>query len=145
MNRKADRAEARTAASSPAELQGKTAQTDGPVRSIRVSLERQDIFVEQLAAVLMASPHGRASLMFPMVSGVDEIRAIKSILEEVKSELVKEGHPFNHDMRFGIMVELPAAVQEKLVVATFEVSPILTFVAEQICDESGLLDTSATG
>jgi phosphotransferase system enzyme I (PtsP) len=80
-------------------------------RSIRVSLERQDIFVEQLAAILMASPHGRASLMFPMVSGIDEIRDIKGILEEVKSELAKEGHPFNHDMRFGIMVELPAAVQ----------------------------------
>ena len=80
-------------------------------RSIRVSLERQDIFVEQLAAVLMASPHGRASLMFPMVSGVDEIRAIKTILEEVKAELAMKGHPFNPVMRFGIMVELPAAVQ----------------------------------
>jgi phosphotransferase system enzyme I (PtsP) len=80
-------------------------------RSIRVSLERRDIFVEQLAAVLMASPHGRASLMFPMVSGVDEIRAIKDILKEVKAELTKEGHAFNPDMRFGIMVELPAAVQ----------------------------------
>jgi phosphotransferase system, enzyme I, PtsP len=79
-------------------------------RSIRVSLERKDIFVEQLAAVLMASIHGRASLMFPMVSGVDEIRAIKNIMEEVKGELTKEGHPFNPDMRFGIMVELPAAV-----------------------------------
>lgn len=80
-------------------------------RSIRVSLERRDIFVEQLAAVLMASPHGRASLMFPMVSGVDEIRAIKDILKEVKAELTREGHAFNPDMRFGIMVELPAAVQ----------------------------------
>ena len=80
-------------------------------RSIRVSLERQDIFVEQLAAVLLASPHGRASLMFPMISGVDEIRAVKGILEEVKGELTEQGHPFNPDMRFGIMVELPAAVQ----------------------------------
>ncbi|HLO25422.1 MAG TPA: phosphoenolpyruvate--protein phosphotransferase [Geobacteraceae bacterium] len=80
-------------------------------RSIRVSLERQDIFVEQLAAVLLASPHGRASLMFPMISGVDEIRAIKKILEEVKSELSRGGHPFNPDMHFGIMIELPAAVQ----------------------------------
>jgi phosphotransferase system enzyme I (PtsP) len=80
-------------------------------RSIRVSLERQDIFVEQLAAVLMASPYGKASLMFPMISGVDEIRAVKKILTEVKEELTRQGHPFNQEMRFGIMVELPAAVQ----------------------------------
>jgi phosphotransferase system, enzyme I, PtsP len=80
-------------------------------RSIRVSLERTDIFTEQLAAVLMASCHGRASLMFPMVSGVDEIRAIKNILAGVKAELDREGHAYNPDMRFGIMIELPAAVQ----------------------------------
>ncbi|MCM2358757.1 MAG: phosphoenolpyruvate--protein phosphotransferase [Geobacteraceae bacterium] len=80
-------------------------------RSIRVSLERRDIFIEQLAAVLMASPHGRASLMFPMVSGVDEIRAVKEIMTQVKEELTREGHPFNPEMRLGIMVELPAAVQ----------------------------------
>ncbi|HEY6873130.1 MAG TPA: phosphoenolpyruvate--protein phosphotransferase [Geobacteraceae bacterium] len=80
-------------------------------RSIRVSLERRDIFIEQLAAVLMASPHGNASLMFPMVSGVDEIRAVKEILAEIREELTRDGHPFNPEMRLGIMVELPAAVQ----------------------------------
>lgn len=79
-------------------------------RSIRVSLERRDIFIEQLAAVLMASPHGSASLMFPMVSGVEEIRTVKEILAEVKEGLSREGHPFNPEMRLGIMVELPAAV-----------------------------------
>jgi phosphotransferase system enzyme I (PtsP) len=80
-------------------------------RSIRVSLERQDIFREQLAGVLMASRHGRATLMFPMISGVDEIRAIKKILAEVREELRQKGHPFDPDMKFGIMVEVPAAVQ----------------------------------
>ncbi|HTG82208.1 MAG TPA: phosphoenolpyruvate--protein phosphotransferase [Geobacteraceae bacterium] len=80
-------------------------------RSIRVSLERRDIFIEQLAAVLMASPYGTASLMFPMVSGVDEIRAVKEILAEVKKELIRERHPVNTEMRLGIMVEIPAAVQ----------------------------------
>ena len=80
-------------------------------RSIRVSLEQTDIFVEQLAAVLMASHYGKASLMFPMISGVDEIRAVKTILADVKDELTREGLPFDPGMRFGIMVELPAAVQ----------------------------------
>jgi phosphotransferase system enzyme I (PtsP) len=80
-------------------------------RSIRVSLERQDIFREQLAGVLMASPHGRVSLMFPMVSGVDEVQTIKRIIAEVKEELTAAGHGFDPDIRLGIMVELPAAVQ----------------------------------
>jgi phosphotransferase system, enzyme I, PtsP len=80
-------------------------------RSIRVSLERQDIFREQLAGVLLASPFGRASLMFPMISGLDEIRAIKEIIAGVKDELTRGGKPFDREMRLGIMVEIPAAVQ----------------------------------
>jgi len=80
-------------------------------RSIRFSLEREDIFREQLAAVLMASPHGTASLMFPMISSIDEIRAIKQILAEIKLELAHDGHPFSPDISLGIMIEIPAAVQ----------------------------------
>jgi phosphotransferase system enzyme I (PtsP) len=80
-------------------------------RSIRFSLERRDIFREQLAAVLLASPHGTASLMFPMISSIDEIRAIKQILAEVRLELADNGLPFAADIPFGIMIEIPAAVQ----------------------------------
>ncbi|GFO60432.1 phosphoenolpyruvate--protein phosphotransferase [Geomonas silvestris] len=79
-------------------------------RSIRVSLERQDIFREQLAGILIASPHGRCNLMFPLISGVDEVRTIKGILEEVKEELRRDGKPFDEEVKVGIMVELPAAV-----------------------------------
>jgi phosphotransferase system enzyme I (PtsP) len=80
-------------------------------RSIRVSLERQDIFREQLAAVLLASHYGKASIMFPLISSVDEIREAKVIVSDVKEELIREGKPFDADIRLGIMVELPAAVQ----------------------------------
>lgn len=80
-------------------------------RSIRVSLECTDIFRDQLASILMASPHGNAKLMFPMISGIDEIFAVKEILADVKEELIREGHPFKDDLPFGIMVEVPAAVQ----------------------------------
>ena len=80
-------------------------------RSIRFSLERDDIFREQLAAVLMASVHGKANIMFPMVSSVDEIRTIRGILAEVMEELEKENHAFDRNISLGIMVELPAAVQ----------------------------------
>jgi phosphotransferase system, enzyme I, PtsP len=79
-------------------------------RSIRISLDREDIFREQLAAVLLASPYGKCNLMFPLVSGVDEVRAIKKILEEVKEELTREGKQYSAEIGFGIMVELPAAV-----------------------------------
>jgi phosphotransferase system, enzyme I, PtsP len=80
-------------------------------RSIRVSLEREDIFREQLAGVLLASPHGKCNLMFPLISGVDEVRSIKRILQEVKEELTREGKAFDQEIGLGIMVELPAAVQ----------------------------------
>jgi phosphotransferase system, enzyme I, PtsP len=80
------------------------------LRSIRVSLEREDIFREQLAGVLLASPYGKCNLMFPLISGVDEVRAVKRILEEVKQELTREGKPFDPQIGVGIMVELPAAV-----------------------------------
>jgi phosphotransferase system enzyme I (PtsP) len=80
-------------------------------RSIRVSLELRDIFREQLAGILMASPHGTVSIMFPMISDIEEIRTIRVILKEVEDELDQEGIPFDRGIRLGIMVELPAAVQ----------------------------------
>lgn len=79
-------------------------------RSIRISLEREDIFREQLAGVLMASAYGSCSLMFPLISGVDEVRRIRTIVEDVKRELTREGKPFDAGIRLGIMVEVPAAV-----------------------------------
>ncbi|HJV35147.1 phosphoenolpyruvate--protein phosphotransferase, partial [Geomonas sp.] len=79
-------------------------------RSIRISLEREDIFREQLAGVLLASPYGRCNLMFPLISCVDEVRTIRRILEEVKEELANEGKAFDDKIGIGVMVELPAAV-----------------------------------
>ncbi|ACM21835.1 GAF domain phosphoenolpyruvate--protein phosphotransferase PtsP [Geotalea daltonii FRC-32] len=80
-------------------------------RSIRVSLEEEDIFREQLAAILMASVHGKITVMFPMISSVEEIRTVKRILEEVKDELTADKKPFNPTIPLGVMVEIPAAVQ----------------------------------
>jgi len=80
-------------------------------RSIRISLEQQDIFRDQLAGILMASIHGNASIMLPMVASLEEIRATRLILEDVKSELARVGREFRHDIPVGIMIELPAAVQ----------------------------------
>jgi phosphotransferase system enzyme I (PtsP) len=80
-------------------------------RSIRVSLDRRDIFQEQLAAVLMAAPHGKARLLLPMIASVEEIRAVRSIVAEVSHELDQQGVDHQRDLPIGIMIELPAAVQ----------------------------------
>jgi phosphotransferase system enzyme I (PtsP) len=77
---------------------------------MRISLDREDIFREQLAAVLLASASGKCNLMFPMISGVDEVRRIKGILEQVKEELRRDGKVFDPEIGLGIMVEVPAAV-----------------------------------
>ena len=80
-------------------------------RAVRVSLERDDIFRAQIRAVLRASAHGPTSLMFPMVSTVEEVCAIKHIVKDEKSKLAAAGRPFNANMAIGIMVEVPAAVR----------------------------------
>jgi phosphotransferase system enzyme I (PtsP) len=80
-------------------------------RSIRVSLERQDIFREQLAGILLASGAGSATIMFPLVSSLDEISQIKEILASVRNELIRDGYGVGGYQRLGIMIEVPAAVQ----------------------------------
>ena len=80
-------------------------------RSIRVSLERQDIFKEQLAGILLAAHAGSPTIMFPLVSSLDEIRQIRGILTSVRNELLREGHDVPGYIPLGIMIEVPAAVQ----------------------------------
>ncbi len=79
------------------------------VRAIRFTLRRPDIFKRQLRAILRASVHGELSLMYPMVSGVEEVRAAQALLEEAKAELRAEGRPFADDLKQGVLIETPAA------------------------------------
>ena len=78
-------------------------------RAIRICLDRVNIFKTQLRAIYRASAFGTAAIMFPMIISVSEIRRIKEIVEEVKTELTREGISFNR-VELGIMVETPAAV-----------------------------------
>jgi phosphotransferase system enzyme I (PtsP) len=80
-------------------------------RAVRVSLERDDIFRAQIRAVLRASARGPTSLMFPMISTVEEVRTIKCIVNDEKSKLAAAGRPFDASIALGIMVEVPAAVR----------------------------------
>ena len=78
-------------------------------RAIRLCLDKVDIFKTQLKAILRASAYGNIKIMFPMISSIEELRAAKDILEEVKLELIKENKMFNENVEVGIMIEIPAA------------------------------------
>jgi phosphotransferase system enzyme I (PtsI) len=81
------------------------------LRSIRLCLSTlgRDLFRQQLRGLLRASAHGPMKLMFPMISGVAELRAVKAVVEEVKSELRGAGIAFDEDIKLGIMIEMPSA------------------------------------
>ncbi len=78
-------------------------------RAIRFCLARPDIFKTQLRAILRASAHGNLKIMFPMISGVEELRRAKAILEEAKGELRDRHVPYNATLEIGAMIEVPSA------------------------------------
>jgi phosphotransferase system enzyme I (PtsI) len=78
-------------------------------RGIRVSLTRKALFKEQLRAILRASAHGKLGIMFPMVSGLREVRAAKEILQIAMDELRKENVSFDPNIEVGVMIEIPSA------------------------------------
>ena len=80
------------------------------LRAIRFCLKNPQLFKTQLRAILRASAYGNVSLMFPMISGVREVRQAKAWLAQAKAELRREGVEYDPDMPVGIMIELPAAV-----------------------------------
>jgi len=79
------------------------------LRAIRFCLKEVNIFKTQLRAILRASAFGELKILFPMISGMQEILQIKAILEEAKDELTKENLSFNPDIKIGIMIEIPSA------------------------------------
>jgi phosphotransferase system enzyme I (PtsI) len=85
---------------------------DNPVlglRGLRLCMKHRDMFHTQLRALLRASAHGNIKIMFPLVSGVQELRQVKTLIREIKGELDAEGLPYNNDLKIGIMVEVPSA------------------------------------
>jgi len=80
------------------------------VRAIRLSLSMPDEFKKQLRAILRVSADGPVRIMFPMISGMEELRSAKALLEEAKLELSSSDMPFDSKVQVGIMIEIPAAV-----------------------------------
>jgi phosphotransferase system enzyme I (PtsI) len=78
-------------------------------RAIRICLDRTDLFITQLKAILRASVYGGLKIMFPMISNLAEIREAKRILEQAKSSLTQQNVNFNADIKVGIMMEIPSA------------------------------------
>ncbi len=78
-------------------------------RAIRICLTRPEIFKTQLRALYRASVYGNLGIMFPMITSVNEVKKIKKLCEEVKSELKFDNIEFSDTVEIGIMIETPAA------------------------------------
>lgn len=78
-------------------------------RAIRISLARPEMFRVQLRAILRASVHGRIRLMFPMISSIDELIEAKALLEECRSDFVRQGVAHDPTLQVGMMIEVPSA------------------------------------
>ncbi len=80
------------------------------LRAIRFSLKEVNLFKTQLRAILRAAAFGPIRIMFPMISGVAEVRDCKQFLERERQELLSAGITCGENVEVGIMIETPAAV-----------------------------------
>ncbi len=78
-------------------------------RGIRVLLDRPDVFLTQLRAIMRASARKRVRIMFPMVSTLQEVRRAKALLRQAQEELKAKGIAFSPKIKTGVMIEVPAA------------------------------------
>ncbi len=78
-------------------------------RAIRFCLARPDVFKVQLRAILRASAYGKLKLMYPMISGIEELRQANQMLEDIKKELRRRKIRFDEDIEVGAMIEIPSA------------------------------------
>jgi phosphotransferase system enzyme I (PtsI) len=79
-------------------------------RAIRICLDRKEVFLTQLRAILRASVFGNIKIMFPMIVTIEELRQAKQMVETAKNLLCAEEIAFNENIPIGIMIETPAAV-----------------------------------
>ena len=78
-------------------------------RSVRYLLNNRNVFRTQIRAILRAAVMGDCSLMYPMITTLEELRACRDFVQECKRELIAEGIPFRQDVPEGVMIEIPAA------------------------------------
>jgi phosphotransferase system enzyme I (PtsI) len=78
-------------------------------RSIRLSFEHPRLFERQIRAILRAGRHGRVSMLFPMITTLEELWHVNRLVEETRRNLRRDGVPFGEDVKTGVMIEVPAA------------------------------------
>ena len=78
-------------------------------RAIRFSLAHPELFKQQLRAMLRAGVHGNVRIMFPMISGIEELEQALALLDEARRECKKKKQPFAEDIEVGAMIEIPSA------------------------------------
>ena len=88
-------------------------------RAVRVCLDRPEIFRPQLRAILRATAHGDVRMMIPLVNDVEEIRAVRALVEEEAAGLAKNGVPYNRGFKIGVMIETPAAALDAAALARY--------------------------
>jgi phosphotransferase system enzyme I (PtsI) len=79
------------------------------LRAIRFCIKEREIFKTQLRGILRASIYGQLKILLPMISGIEELRQVKAILEEAEEDLIAKDIPFDHKIPLGIMIEIPSA------------------------------------
>ncbi len=79
-------------------------------RAIRYCLQERDVFRAQIRAILRAGAEGNVKMMFPMISGLDELTQSLALVEQCKVELDAEAKPFDEKLEIGVMIEIPSAV-----------------------------------
>lgn len=79
-------------------------------RAIRLCLDREEVFLTQLRAILRASAFGEVKIMFPMIVNLEELLRAKELLAKAMEELDRRGEAYHKNIPVGIMVETPAAV-----------------------------------
>lgn len=94
-------------------LEGMGINEDNPIlgwRAVRFCMENKELFRSQLVSILRASAISPSvRIMFPMISGSEELREVLAFLEEVKAECREKGIPFDENMKIGTMIEVPSA------------------------------------
>jgi phosphotransferase system enzyme I (PtsI) len=78
-------------------------------RAIRFSLAQPELFKTQLRAILRASVNGNVRIMFPLISGIEELEEARQLLEEAKKECLKKGRSYAEGIEVGTMIEVPSA------------------------------------
>jgi phosphotransferase system enzyme I (PtsI) len=87
-------------------------------RAIRLSLARPELFKTQLRAILRSSANGNVRIMFPMISGIEELEQAQALLEDAKAECRKRKQFYRDDLEVGTMIEVPAAAMTADILAT---------------------------